>query len=93
MTKLIIKKIKLTGIANFGNFEQKENFKEGCNIVFGFNGSGKTTLSRAISFFGNTSFINEKEKKTIFEYIKESDSSEIEITLNDGNKIGSVRKK
>ncbi|MDR0942688.1 MAG: AAA family ATPase [Holosporales bacterium] len=83
----MIKKIKLTGIANFGNFEQKESVKEGCNIVFGFNGSGKTTLSRMISFFGSISFISEEEKKAIFEDIKEGDSSEIEITLNDGNKI------
>ncbi len=89
----MIKKItKLDRIGKFSSITQNKDFMYGgknqnCNIVFGFNGSGKTTLSNAISFFADNSFISEEEKRVIFNDIKNSDTSKIELKLNDNNTI------
>jgi len=87
---IMIKKIsKLGNIGCFSNFTQEKDFQYGdnnCNIVFGFNGSGKTTISNVLSFFADNSFIEEDEKKEIFDDIKNSDDSVVEIELNEGNK-------
>ena len=81
---------KIDDIGRFSTFEQEKDFQSGdnnCNIIFGFNGSGKTTISNIISFFGNNSFIDEDDKKEIFEDIKNKEESLVEIELGDGNKI------
>lgn len=89
----MIRKIsKLEKIGKFSTFDQVKVFQYGdkgqnCNIVFGFNGSGKTTLSNAISFFANNSFINEEEKKEIFNDIKNGDDAIVELHLQDNSKI------
>jgi len=87
----MIKKIsKLGNIGCFSSFTQGKDFQYGnnnCNIVFGFNGSGKTTISNVLSFFANNSFIYEDEKEEIFDDIKNSDGSVVELELCDRNKI------
>lgn len=87
---MISKISKIDKIGKFSSITQERDFKYGgkgqnCNIVFGFNGSGKTTLSNAISFFADNSFISEEEKKEIFEDIKNSGESKVELKLVDGN--------
>lgn len=87
---MISKISKLDKIGKFTSITQERDFKYGgkgqnCNIIFGFNGSGKTTLSNAISFFADNSFISEEEKKEIFEDIKDSVESKVELKLNDGH--------
>lgn len=87
---MISKISKLDKIGKFSSIKQERDFKYGgkgqnCNIVFGFNGSGKTTLSNTISFFADNSFISEEEKKEIFDDIKNSEQSKVELKLSDGN--------
>ena len=89
---MIIKISKLTNIGKFSSIEQKHDFQYGgknqnCNIVFGFNGSGKTTLSNAISFFADNSFIDEEEKKEIYDDIRNGDDAIAELSLQGGSII------
>ncbi|MBE2280232.1 MAG: AAA family ATPase [Ignavibacteriaceae bacterium] len=89
---MINKISKLDKIAKFTYITQEKVFKFGekrqnCNIVFGFNGSGKTTLSNAISFFAVNSFISEKEKKDIFDDIKNGNNSVVELELQGNSNI------
>lgn len=89
---MISKISKLDKIGKFFSITQERNFKHGgkgqnCNIIFGFNGSGKTTLSNAISFFADNSFINEEEKKEIFDDIKNEDNSVVELSLQGNSNI------
>jgi len=87
----MIKKIsKLSKIGCFLSFTQKKDFQYGdnnCNIIFGFNGSGKTTISNALSFFADNSFIDEDEKKEIFDDIKNSNDSIVELDLQNTSTI------
>ncbi len=83
---------KLNNIGKFTCINQGKDFTYGgkgqnCNIIFGFNGSGKTTLANAFSFFSNNSFISEKEKEEIFNDIKNSDDSVVELDLQGQSKI------
>lgn len=88
----MIKKIsKLYKVGRFSSINQEKVFQcngsgQNSNIIFGFNGSGKTTLSNAISFFAESSFIDENEKKEIYDDIKNGDDAFVEIELQDGNK-------
>lgn len=89
---MINKISKLNKIAKFSFINQEKAFQFGekgrnCNIIFGFNGSGKTTLSNAISFFADNSFINDDEKKEIYDDIKNSDDSVVELDLQGNSKI------
>lgn len=89
---MINKISKLDKIAKFSSITQDKVFQYGskgqnCNIVFGFNGSGKTTLSNAISFFADNSFISEEEKKEIYDDIKNSNDSVVELDLQGNSKI------
>ena len=82
---MISKISKLNKIAKFSSITQEKVFQHGgkgqnCNIVFGFNGSGKTTLSNAISFFADSSFISEDEKREIYDDIKNGDDSIVELS-------------
>lgn len=87
---MITKIAKFEDIGKFSSLIQEKNFTYGesdnCNIIFGFNGSGKTTLSNAMSFFADNSFISETEKTSIFDDIKNSATSSIELELQDRNK-------
>lgn len=87
---MITKIAKFEDIGKFSSLIQEKNFTYGesdnCNIIFGFNGSGKTTLSNAMSFFADNSFISEAEKTSIFDDIKNSATSSIELELQDRNK-------
>ena len=87
---MIIKISKLIEIEKFSSLDQEKGFIRGnhgqnCNIVFGFNGSGKTTLSNAISFFADNSFINEEEKREIYNDLKNSNNSIVELTVAEGS--------
>ncbi len=89
---MINKITKLNKIGKFSSISQEKAFQYGgkgqnCNIVFGFNGSGKTTLSNAISFFADNSFISEEEKKEVFDDIKNSNDSFVELDLQGNSKI------
>lgn len=89
---MISKISKLDKIGKFSSITQERDFKYGgkgqnCNIIFGFNGSGKTTLSNTISFFADNSFISEKEKKEVFDDIKNDDNSIVELSLQGNSNI------
>lgn len=90
---MAIKKLsKLENVGKFSNFKHNQDFRYGsgksqnCNIVFGFNGSGKTTLSNVVSLFSKNSFLTEEEKKIIYDEIKNSDDSTIELELQGNSK-------
>jgi wobble nucleotide-excising tRNase len=83
---------KIKDIARFSNFSQTKDFQFGskgqnCNIIFGFNGSGKTTLSNSFSFFSNESFLTEEEKSELFNDLKNTEDSIIELELQGNAKI------
>jgi wobble nucleotide-excising tRNase len=89
-----IKWIKLDNIGKFKPFNNSKNeFKDGCNIVFGFNGSGKSALSKVISLFGDEKFISKAEKDSLYDGMKNGDSSSVEIKLSDGNIVKYSEKK
>lgn len=83
---MLVKRINLRNIGKFSSLESKE-FENKVNIVFGENWSGKTTLSHIFSFFEMESFVPSEEKVTLWENLKQSDDSFVELELGDGNKI------
>ena len=84
----------ISNIGKFSSFNQEEDFqcrennKQKCNIIFGFNGSGKTILSNVISLFEDNLFINEDQKRKIYDSIKNSNKdSSAELRFQGGTKI------
>jgi wobble nucleotide-excising tRNase len=83
---MIQKVNKIQDVGMFKSINQSVDFIYGgkganCNILFGFNGMGKTTLSNIFSFFGESTFISEDEKKELFDDLKSNNTATAELLL------------
>src|SRR3990167_8945712 len=83
---MIQKVNKIQDVGMFKSINQSVDFIYGgkganCNILLGFNGMGKTTLSNIFSFFGDSTFISEEEKKELFDDLKGNDTATVELLL------------